>query len=186
MRITSPAKSASYRKGQRVRAEYACTDGAGGPGIAHAGCLGSVPSGAVIDTDTLGRHAFTVRATSTDGLTSSLTVEYTVLAPPATIAIKTTTVRVSTRGTLTVTLTCSRGSSGCAGSLTLDSNARKIASARFTLAAGHRASVKVTLTNTGRRLLVATNHHQLKVRAVARIKANTAHRTLTLTGTPRR
>ena len=79
VRISSPASGARYSHGQVVRAGYACQDGAGGPGIAS--CTGPVPSGRPIDTTTVGRHTFTVTATSKDGQTATSSITYTVQAP---------------------------------------------------------------------------------------------------------
>src|SRR5205085_1084012 len=45
--------------GQQVAADYSCSDGTGS-GIAF--CAGPVPSGAPIDTTTVGVHAFSVQA----------------------------------------------------------------------------------------------------------------------------
>jgi hypothetical protein len=77
--LTTPANGARYRLGQRVPATYHCQDGAGGPGIAS--CSGPVASGAKINTSSVGRHAFTVTATSTDGQVTRGTITYTVLRP---------------------------------------------------------------------------------------------------------
>jgi hypothetical protein len=77
--ISSPASAARYTRGQVVRAVYACRDGTGAPGIAS--CTGPVATGQPIDTTTVGRHIFTVTATSTDGQATNSTVTYTVQAP---------------------------------------------------------------------------------------------------------
>ena len=79
VRISSPASGARYTHGQVVRAGYACQDGAGGPGIAS--CTGPVATGRPINTTTVGRHSFTVTATSTDGQTATSTAGYTVKLP---------------------------------------------------------------------------------------------------------
>jgi hypothetical protein len=76
--ITSPANGARYTQGQVVRAGYSCREGTGGPGIAS--CAGPVASGQPINTTTVGRHSFTVPATSKDGQTSSTTASYTVIS----------------------------------------------------------------------------------------------------------
>jgi hypothetical protein len=183
--ITSPANGAVYRKGQRVRAAYACAEGAGGSGITNTGCVGPVASGAAIETSVPGTHSFTVRATSTDGLTSALTVDYKVLSPRAMIAIKATAASVSAKGTFAVMLSCGRGSTGCAGSLTLKAKKRTIASARFVLRAGHVARLRLTLTKAGRRLLATASHQRLKAGAVATTKTNTARQSIALTGASR-
>ena len=60
--ITTPANGASYAIGQTVLASYSCTDPVGGSGIAATnGCVGTVVSGAAIDTSA-GAHSFSVTA----------------------------------------------------------------------------------------------------------------------------
>jgi hypothetical protein len=66
--ISSPL--GTYSQGQQVIATYSCPDA--------ASCVGPVPSGSPIDTDTPGVHTFTVTATDADGNKSSLTRIYTV------------------------------------------------------------------------------------------------------------
>ena len=78
--LGSPFDGAQYTQGQIVTASYLCAEGVDGPGIAS--CTGTLPNGSQIDTSTVGEHKFTVTATSTDGLDSTSTVTYTVVAPP--------------------------------------------------------------------------------------------------------
>ena len=74
--ITSPANGATYAQGRVVNASFTCTEGARGPGIAS--CVGTVPNGSAIATNTPGRQTFTVTATSEDGQRASRTVSYTI------------------------------------------------------------------------------------------------------------
>ena len=81
--VTTPANGATFTVGQLVNASYACAPGTGAalqPG--SAGCAAPVSNGAAIDTSTVGPHSFTVVATDSDGLTTSATSNYTVIAPP--------------------------------------------------------------------------------------------------------
>jgi hypothetical protein len=78
--IPSPANGAVFNFGQVVIASYRCAEGAGGPGLAS--CTGTVPSGAPIDTRTVGLHHFTVTAISKDGMTATANRHYTVIGPP--------------------------------------------------------------------------------------------------------
>ena len=78
VQISSPMNGARYTRGELVLASYDCQDGAGGPGISS--CAGPVADGRPIDTSAVGRHSFTVAASSKDGETSAGTVSYTVLA----------------------------------------------------------------------------------------------------------
>jgi hypothetical protein len=80
--ITSPANGGRYAQGQVVSSSFGCVEGAGGPGLSACTDQNGGRSGAPVDTSTAGRHAFTVTATSTDGLTGTASVTYTVAAGP--------------------------------------------------------------------------------------------------------
>ena len=84
--ISSPADGATYTRGQITAASYICRDGASGPGI--RACIGTVASGAPIDTSQPGPHTFTVAATSIDGQQSIVTVHYTVALPSNRFAVR--------------------------------------------------------------------------------------------------
>ena len=87
--ITTPVNGATFTVGQIVNASYACAPGIGAalqPG--SAGCAAPVSNGAAIETSTIGPHSFTVVATDVDGLTTSATSNYTVIAklgPPVNV-----------------------------------------------------------------------------------------------------
>jgi hypothetical protein len=74
--VASPVDGAVYSLGDSVTASYSCSDQAGGSGV--AGCVGTVPNGARVDTSTFGAHTFEVRATDGAGNTASKTVTYSV------------------------------------------------------------------------------------------------------------
>jgi hypothetical protein len=76
--ITIPAAGASYALGQRVYSSFTCTDYAGGPGITKCWDQNGNPSGALIDTLTVGEHTFTVTATNKNGQIGHASVTYTV------------------------------------------------------------------------------------------------------------
>jgi X-Pro dipeptidyl-peptidase len=73
-KIQTPPEGAVYRLGKVVHAQYKCTDAL----TTIASCVGTVPRGAPIDTDTAGPHTFTVTATDADGTTTTATTHYTV------------------------------------------------------------------------------------------------------------
>jgi len=74
--ITRPADGASYKLGQIVNASYKCADKQSGSGIDT--CVGTVPFGSPIDTNTVGDHSFTVTATDKAGNQTVKTVHYSV------------------------------------------------------------------------------------------------------------
>ena len=77
-----PTNRAVYAQGQAVNSWYLCVDGTGGPGLTSCADQNGQPSGAAIDTSTLGSHTFTVTATSEDGQTSSTSITYRVVPAP--------------------------------------------------------------------------------------------------------
>jgi CSLREA domain-containing protein len=75
--ILSPLNGATFIKGQAVSASYSCRDEPGGSGLAS--CTGTVANGALIDTSTVGSHAFTVTATDLAGNSATATSTYNVV-----------------------------------------------------------------------------------------------------------
>ncbi|HET9728663.1 MAG TPA: hypothetical protein VFR41_04535, partial [Acidimicrobiia bacterium] len=73
--ITAPTNGAVYNAGQNVAASYSCADGVNGSGIAS--CVGTVNTGAAIDTSP-GTHVFSVTATDVAGNTTTMSVTYSV------------------------------------------------------------------------------------------------------------
>src|SRR4051794_20369345 len=76
--IDSPADGATFTQGQAVAASFACSAAAG---ATIASCSGDAASGAALDTQGVGTHAFAVTATHSDGTTAKRSVSYTVTAP---------------------------------------------------------------------------------------------------------
>jgi hypothetical protein len=75
--LRRPVDGANYGRGEVVEADFACEDEPGGSGVAS--CTGTRPSGAAIDTSTLGTHQFTATATDAAGNTASVTHTYSVV-----------------------------------------------------------------------------------------------------------
>jgi hypothetical protein len=80
VQIAAPGDGATYVHGQVVSSSFSCSDGANGPGLLSCLDRSDHPSGSAVDTSTVGSHMFTVTATSKDGLTSSRSVTYQVVA----------------------------------------------------------------------------------------------------------
>jgi hypothetical protein len=78
VRVSSPGDT-TYTVGQRVTADYGCTDETGGSGVST--CTGPVPSGSPIDTSSPGAKSFAVSGTDAAGNAASVTRTYTVVAP---------------------------------------------------------------------------------------------------------
>jgi hypothetical protein len=83
--ISAPADGASYLQHTSVTASYSCADEAGGSGLAS--CLGTVATGAKLDTSTPGTHAFTVTAADHAGNVAGRTVHYNVRACTLTLPL---------------------------------------------------------------------------------------------------
>jgi Repeats of unknown function (DUF5649)/RTX calcium-binding nonapeptide repeat (4 copies) len=83
VRINAPLDGAIYALGQRVSADYRCADE-----TALVACGGTVPSGAAIDTSSLGRKTFTAGAIDGSGNATRVTVTYVVVNPTGACALK--------------------------------------------------------------------------------------------------
>jgi hypothetical protein len=118
--ITAPADRQNYRPNQAVATSFACTDPPGAPGISSCtDSSGAASPSGTLDTSTLGTHAYTVTATSSDTLTATTTIHYTVAAdtttaPPPTPITPTPPVRARITGFSTTrsTIVWCRGT-GC-------------------------------------------------------------------------
>ncbi|HEX4363539.1 MAG TPA: nidogen-like domain-containing protein [Solirubrobacteraceae bacterium] len=96
--ITTPVDGATYRFKEVVRADFACVDRDGGPGIAS--CKGTVADGARIDTSHAGSHAFKVTAKSRDRHVVTTVVHYIV--DKARTVLTTTQLRLNGRHNVAV------------------------------------------------------------------------------------
>ena len=76
--IALPANGATYTEGQSLNAAYSCAASAAGA----PSCAGSLANGALLDTATLGAHSVSVTATDANGIATTDTASYTIVAPP--------------------------------------------------------------------------------------------------------
>jgi hypothetical protein len=185
--ITFPASSATYALGESVPTSFSCTEGTGGPGLAScddsAGTSTTRGGSGHLDTSRAGSHSYTVIATSRDGLTSTVSVGYTVMPPP-TLSVRTARARV-VHGAAKLRLACSGGGAGsvCGGRLLLTIRKRVVrivhdqkritfktivlASASYRVQSGHSQWITLLLGKAALMLLGHTRHHRLTTKASA-------------------
>lgn len=117
-----PQDGAFYAQGQHVLAGYGCVTGP--EGVAVISCVGDLPVGSPLDTETTGTHTFTIRAEDFNGAVTTETHTYTVIdivAPRISVAAPLDNASYEGGSTLTVSYSCDDpGGSGvvaCFGSV---------------------------------------------------------------------
>jgi hypothetical protein len=195
--IIAPANGAQLTLGQVVDASYSCQDPAGGMGIAS--CAGPVATGSPVDTSTPGTHSFTVTATDVNGLTAATTNTYTVLPAVPTVAqVKAALSRVLTPRGKAAMIGRLLKHGGYSFSFTAPSAGRLVirwylvrkgahvakakkpvlvASANVVLHKAGKATIKVSLTGKGRKLL----KHAKRIKLIAKATFTPAGGTATST-----
>lgn len=81
--LESPAEGGGFYQGQQVQAAYGCLPGPLDWPVVE--CVGDVPLGAPLDTNSVGEHTFTVHAVDYMGVETTVSHTYTVfdVIPPA-------------------------------------------------------------------------------------------------------
>ncbi|MGH2851995.1 MAG: hypothetical protein ACRDLP_15435 [Solirubrobacteraceae bacterium] len=88
--IATPVRSATYTQGAAVDASFTCAEDAGGPGVSSCVDGSGKTTGDPLDTASTGVHTLMVTATSSDGLSATASVTYTVAAAATATAATTT------------------------------------------------------------------------------------------------
>ena len=122
--IKSPTTGGAYDLGQSVTTTFACTEAAGGPGIATcADSSGASPPGGALDTSGYGPHTYTVTATSQDGLIGTASIGYWVAQPPtATVTAPVVGGTYEMGQVVATSFSCTEGQGGPGISACSDSN----------------------------------------------------------------
>jgi hypothetical protein len=107
--ITVPANGGAYTEGQALSVTYGCTASTSGA----PSCAGTLPSGSPLDTATPGAHSFSVTATDANGVATTATASYTIVAPPR------VTITLPANGAIYALGRHTRASFGCVASAPL-------------------------------------------------------------------
>lgn len=199
--ISSPGPGGVYPQGQWVATSFRCAQLSGGSGLKT--CSDSTGTVTVsggqghLDTSSAGVHRYWVAATAKSGQTKTVSIAYTVVAPPS--ASIHTPVAIAAHARTSVTLACAGGGAGviCRGTLALTVARRvvehvgqrraatvqtvRLAGTSFSLPTGARKSIAVPLTDAGILALRGARDHELRVVATIVVSGGkSTARTITL------
>lgn len=174
--------NAKYTFGKTVKPTYSCAQAADATALADCSAeddLGnSIASGAALKTKVAGDHTLTVTATSSDGLSTTDTFNYTVL-PDNRFTVS--TVKAKRGGALSFQL----GLPGAGAVKVVALAPKNVTLGKYTATVGQKRTLKVTVrpTPAGRKLLippVSKTTHKTKKATPTRVKVK-----LTVTYTPK-
>jgi hypothetical protein len=128
------------------------------------------------------RYHFRAIATSPSGTTFGRDATLTSAAGPSTLSIGRGPVQVI-QGAARMMLRCSAGSTRCRGSVLINSQGKRLGNAKFSIRAGHKATVTVALSRVGRAFV--SHFSMVRIKVVANVRGHVIHRELTLVVSPR-
>jgi DNA-binding SARP family transcriptional activator len=192
-RISSPAPGAVYTRGQSAATSFSCGKTSGGPALASCndstGTATDSGGSGHLDTSSAGVHHYTIAVTGKNGARATASITYTVL-PPLRASIEAGSATVL-HGRTQIPLACSGGGPGaaCRGRLSLTIARRRgatvqsvrAASASFSVPAGAKVSIFLSLVASAQDSLGHDSRHQLRAQATTRLSdGKTAGRAITL------
>ncbi|HEY1591413.1 MAG TPA: right-handed parallel beta-helix repeat-containing protein [Solirubrobacteraceae bacterium] len=156
--ILAPTQGAKYKLGAVARASFSCADDSRGPGIAL--CLPTGINGALVDTRTAGSHTFAVTAVSSDGMSSTQSVTYTVQSPPSNRFTLSQKKLKQTTGDVSFAVAVP-GAGTVSVVETMLSSGKQFVAGRARLSPRRRQTVRVAIKPNGRALRLVRHHKAL-------------------------